>query len=141
MALAAAQIVDAVAARLVPMAATGGRVFTSRSWPLSEAELPAWRVLAQSESIEEISFDGLERHSLQISCEAYASATANLDDALHDLAAAGLALIHATPTTLLLKTSGIERRFSTEGEAEIGSISITLDSIFHTYKTAPETII
>ena len=141
MPLAAAIVVDHVAGRLVPIVATGGRVFTSRAWPISEAELPAWRVLAESESVEEVSLDGIERHSLQISCEAYASASANLDDTLHNLAAAGLTLIHAPPITYTIKTAGIERRFSSQGEAEIGSISITLDAIFFTNKTAPETII
>jgi hypothetical protein len=52
MALAAAQVVDAVAARLVPVVLSGGRVYTSRLWPLTEAEIPAWRVTAEDEEVE-----------------------------------------------------------------------------------------
>ena len=56
MALAAAQVVDALAARVAPQAAVSGRVKTSRTWPWSEAELPACRIFAADERVEPAEF-------------------------------------------------------------------------------------
>lgn len=94
MTLAAAQVIDAVAAKLVPMVATGGRVYTSRMWPITQAELPAWRVFASDETVQDMLLDGsLREHRLSVTVEGYVRATADLDDALHSLAAAGLTLL------------------------------------------------
>lgn len=141
MALAAAQVVDAVAALLVPMVATGGRVYTSRAWPLSDDDLPAWRVTAEDESVELLNLNGTEQeHVLQINVTATARAAADLDDTLHALAASGLTLLFANPP-YGLELQGIERDMSTEGEAAVGRIVLRLRSTFHTAPSAPETIL
>src|SRR4051812_5941361 len=103
MALAAAQVVDALAALLVPVALSGGRVYTSRLWPLTEAELPAWRVTAETEEVQPTTIhSGVEQHLLSVEAKGYARATDNLDDSLHALAAAGLtALFAGTPAHFL----------------------------------------
>ena len=62
MALAAAQVIDALAARLVPLAATGGRVYTSRAWPLTD--LPAWRVTAEDEAVQQAAVEPWNQHDL-----------------------------------------------------------------------------
>lgn len=140
MALAAAQVVDAIAALLVPMPATGGRVYTSRTWPLAEADLPAWRVTAEEEIVERADVSGLNQHSLVVRAGAVARATANLDDALHALAAAGLTLLFAGTPPHDLQLQRIDREMSTEGEAAVGTIALDLRAIYFVNPAAPETI-
>jgi hypothetical protein len=142
MALAAAQVVDAVAALLVPMVATGGRVYTSRTWPLAEADLPAWRVTAEDEVVEIEALDGSEQtHQLSIEATCSTRAVADLDDALHALAAAGLALLFAPMPPYGLTLQAIGRSLATEGEAAVGRVTLSLNAIYLTAPAAPETIL
>lgn len=142
MALAAAQVIDALAALLVPMSATGGRVYTSRTWPLDEASMPAWRITAGSEGITGQTLDGgVQRHELVVDAQCTARATADLDDTLHDLAAAGIALLFAGVPPYGLQMDAIDRELATEGEAAVGRITLRLSTVFHTAPGAPETIL
>ena len=140
MALAAAQVVDAIAARLVPMVATGGRVYTSRTWPLAEADLPAWRVTAEGEDVTRATVEGLNEHSLSVRARASARTTADLDDTLHALAASGLALLFAEPVPYGLQLERIDRELSTEGEAAVGAISLDMRAQYFVAPATPETI-
>lgn len=142
MALAAAQVVDAVAALLVPMDATDGRVYTSRTWPLTEADLPAWRVIAQDERVDGATLSGnLQQHTLQLDAQATARSVADLDDALHDLAAAGLTLLFAGTPPYGLQLTGISRDLGAEGEAAVGRITLQMQATFFTSPLAPEIIL
>jgi hypothetical protein len=142
MALAAAQVIDALAALLVPMTATAGRVYTSRLWPLAEADLPAWRVTAGSENVELLDLAGAyQQHVLEVLAECSTRATADLDDALHALAAAGLTLLFAGTPPYGLQLLGIEREVATEGEASVGRVRLRMQALFHTAPSAPETLI
>lgn len=140
MALAAAQVIDALAARLVPLTATAGRVYASRAWPLDEASLPAWRVTAADEQLERVDLDGLHRHTLEVEATAITRVSADLDDALHALAAGGLALLFASPVPYDLSGLSIGRNVTTEGEAAVGSITLRLSAVFFTNPATPETI-
>ena len=141
MALAAAQAIDTLAARLVPLAATAGRVYTSRAWPLADADLPAWRVVAADEACELVDLGGLHRHTLQVDATALARVTADLDDSLHTLAASGLALLFAPTAPYGLTLAGISRAITTEGEASVGAITLHLQAIFYSNPATPETIV
>jgi hypothetical protein len=142
MALAAAQVVDAVAALLVPMVATGGRVYTSRAWPLAESDLPAWRVTAEDETVETDALDDSEQtHSLNIQAQCSTRAVADLDDALHALAASGLGLLFDPPAPYGLRLQSIDRTLATEGEAAVGRVTLSLNATFQTAPSAPETIL
>lgn len=140
MALAAAQVVDAIAALLVPMTATAGRVYTSRAWPLAEADLPAWRVTAEGEDVTRATVDGLNEHSLTVRARAVARATADLDDTLHALAASGLALLFAAPVPYGLQLQAIDRALTTEGEAAVGAIALDMRAVYWVAPATPETI-
>jgi len=140
MALAAAQVIDALAARLAPMAATGGRVHTSRAWPLTEAGLPAWRVTAADEVVESATVDGINLHQLEVDAATIVRVSADLDDAMHELAAGGLALLFAAPVPYGLRLLGIGRETTTEGEATVGRITLRLQALFYATPAAPETI-
>jgi hypothetical protein len=142
MALAAAQVVDAVAARLVPVVLSGGRVYTSRLWPLTEAEIPAWRVTAEDEEVETTTVHaGVQQHILTVEAKGYRRATSDLDDALHALAAAGLTALFAGTPPHFLALTAIERDMTTEGEAAMGVITLRMQTRFFTQPSAPETIL
>jgi hypothetical protein len=142
MALAAAQVVDALAARIAAQAGLGtGGVKTSRAWPWAEADLPACRIYAASEQAELVAIDGLHQHNLSVDAEYTVRATADLDDALHAQAAAGLALLFAAPAPYGLQLTGISREAATEGEASVGRITLQISATFAAYPAAPETIV
>lgn len=138
MALAAAQVIDALAARLVPLAATAGRVFTSRAWPLDV--LPAWRVTAADEAVSADTVEPINRHDLAVEASAFTHAAADLDDALHALAAGGLALLFAPTVPYGLRLTGLSRRLAPDGEASTGVITLRLACTYWVNPSTPEVI-
>lgn len=142
MTLAAATVVDAIAARLVPMVATGGRVYTSRAWPLALAGLPAWRVTAQDEIVQVQTMDGAQQeHTLAVLAACTARATADLDDTLHALAASGLTLLFAGTVPYRLQLARITRHLQDDDTAALGVVTLQLSATFYTAPAAPETIL
>lgn len=142
MALAAAQVVDALVARLLAVTVTSGRVYPSRTWPLADADLPAWLVFVQDEPVELQGLDGdMHMHTPVIACRAHAAATADLDDTLNALAAAGLAALFAPPVPYALELTAIERRMATLGEARLGTVTLLVRATFIARASAPETIL
>ena len=152
MPLASAQVVDALAARLSGNTAAGTRVYTSRAWPLAEAGLPAWKVIAADESLTPQTVDGDElEHSLSVELQGYAKALANLDDSLHALASSALSnvfnptggpdALSALLTQVSLSAQRIERAMRADGEAMLGLVTLTLRADFHTRASAPEIFI
>lgn len=153
MALAAAQVIDAIAARISGLSLAGSRVYTSRAWPLAEADLPAWRVVAADEDVAPLVVhpNALQEHALQVELRGHARAVSNLDDSLHALAAEALiSVFDTTPPADALNTIAsklqitlrrIERALASEGEAAIGLLVITLRVMFRTRPAAPETLV
>lgn len=141
MALAAAQVIDALAARIVPLAATGGRVHTSRAWPLSEADLPAWRVIASDEQVERAQIGGVNQHLLEVTAAAFVRSVADIDDAMHSLAEGALALLFASPVPYGLQLVGIDRELTTENEAAMGRVGLRMRAMFYVDPAQPGTIL
>lgn len=143
MALAAAQVVDALAARIAAQPNLGaGGVKTSRAWPWSEDDLPACRIFASDESVEEVTIDaGTNQHTLQVDAQYSARAVADLDDTLHALAASGQALLLAGNPPHGAQLTGIVRELASEGEAAVGRITLQLRCTFFVVPSAPETIL
>lgn len=142
MALASAQVIDALAARLGPVALSGGRVFTSRTWPLTEADLPAWRVVAQDEPVvRQYVGSTVNEHTLTVDCVGVVRAVADLDYAMHALAAEGMTALFAEPVPFQLQLESIKREPSTEGECAVGTITVSLTARFAVDQTAPETLL
>lgn len=155
MALAAAQIVEAVAT-LVRTAPVGmatpyiDSTHTDRAWPFAEDELPAWRVLADDEDIELVTmhYPAIERHTLVVLLEGRVRAVSSLDDAMNDMAATVLAAIFASAATASLsglaktmRATSINRSPESEGQAAIGAIDIRLEVVFCTLSNDPSTIV
>jgi len=163
MALAAAQVIDAIAGRINGLPLAGTDVFTSRAWPLTEEILPAWRVVAEDEEIEAMTVHRKtpQKHDLEVTLRGFARAVANLDDALNALAAEVLTAIFADVVVsdpladppvvadaldqlankLQISARRIERGYGTDGEAALGAVTVTLKAVFKTMSNAPETII
>lgn len=141
MALAAAQVVDALAARVAAQPAVAGRVKTSRTWPWSEDELPACRVFANDEAVQAADLSGVNQHALLVDVEYTALAVADLDDTLHALAASGMALLFASAVPYELQLTGISRQLATEGEAAVGRITVQLSATYFVAPADPETIL
>lgn len=142
MTLAAATVVDAVAARLVPLPASAGRVYTDRAWPFPDTQLPAWTVSAEDERVESADLGGdINQHQLDIVCRGKVKATAAIDDVMHTLGAGGMALIFALPVPHHLQLTGIKRSAGASGEAVLGEITITLQATYYVRQSAPETIV
>lgn len=144
MALATAQVVDAVAARVAAQAGLGaGGVKTSRLWPWAETDLPAVRVFAGDEEVQLAAIDPtpINQHRAEIDVQYSARATADLDDALHALAEGGLPLIFAAPIPYGLELTAITRELPQEDEATVGRITLRLAATFHVAPTAPATFL
>lgn len=141
MALASKQVTDALAARLVPMAATGGRVFTNRNVRLTEADLPCWRVLAADERMQPLTLDGTNQHELDVLASVYVRDTADLDAAMAALAASGEALLFADPNPYGLELTRHERAVVTVGEASVGVFHVTVRAHFAADPRYPETLL
>jgi DNA-binding phage protein len=153
MALAAAQVIDAIAARISGLALAGNRVYTSRAWPLTEADLPAARVLAGDEEVRVLTVhpNTLQEHTLDVDIEGYVRHINTVDDAMHALAAQWLAqlfklvppadALNTIASKLQISLQRISRSMQAEGQATLGRIVITLRVIFRTRASAPETLV
>lgn len=141
MPLAAATVVDHIATRLRGATAAGQRVFTSRLWPITDAELPAWRVVAGDEPVDYSTMSGLNRHSLTVQVTGLVRATADVDDAMHALAAQAMPLIFTAPNPYGLQLDRISRDTPSDGEAALGAITLTVAATYYADPTAPETIL
>lgn len=152
MPLAAAQVIDALAERITGLSLAGDRVLTSRTWPLAEKDLPAWRVIAVDEDVEPTTVHkpSLNLHHLQVELRGFASASEDLDDVLHAMASQALTAVFNTPVVadalagmvrkVSLSLRRIERAMKTEGEASLGLVTITIRAEFHTPSNDPDTI-
>lgn len=142
MALAAAQVVTALAARLAAQSTLGaGGVKTSRTWPWEEADLPACRIYAVDEQVDLATQEGINQHLLSVDAQYTVKDTLQLDDAMHAQASAGLALLFAGVLPYGLQLTGITRQTATEGESAVGQITLQLRCQFYVAPSAPETII
>jgi hypothetical protein len=138
MALAAAQVVAALKARIVPLGAAGG-VHTSRAHPLQV--LPAWRLTAEDEPVAEAMMSGINEHQLVVAVSGVARASEDLDDVLHAMAASASAALFAAPVPHQLQLTRIARRMASEGEASVGVITLYVRATYWVDPAAPETII
>ena len=151
MALAAAQVADRVAAILVAAAtAASSRVFTSRTWPLAEAELPALRVYVDAEQIEPetIDYPYLQKHSAAVRVQGSVQASADIDDAMHNLAEQVLSALFGTqanaqlqPLTNVYMTASEIDRAVIDGPADVGQITVGLAVQFRTFSNNPSTLV
>ena len=151
MALASAQIVDAIVTRLSGNTPASTRVYASRVHPLTTAELPAWRVFADEETIvtQTVHFPAVLEHALSVQCDGYVQANSSMDDAMHAMAEQALIALYDTLAHLTLGITNlsvnapqrIEREVVNEGQANLGRIGLSLLLRYRTAQNDPATII
>jgi hypothetical protein len=152
MALAAAQCVTQIAALLVAAGTVAGaRVYTNRNWPLSEDDLPALLVHADTETLTAatLEYPWLDAHELEVRVQGYVRATETLDDEINALAEQVLNALFTTQAAAQLsplvgvemRCSEIERFATNVGPADAGQAAVTLALRFHTPSNAPQTLV
>ena len=152
MALAAAQISTAIVDLIKGPTTTpaGERVYASRSWPLSETKLPAWRVIRQQEEVrpESAHYPAVQSHALIVDLQGNCRDVNDLDEQLDEMASTALSAVFATQSTATLGDRNvtvqlvrIDRELADEGEATFGRVTVSLQVQFFTRSDDPETII
>lgn len=142
--LAAAQVRNDVASRLVPCALTAGRVFAGRYWPVTESEMPCWFVAIDQEDIQAdgLSWPGVQTHSLRLLAEGYVVDTDSLETTLDTLQSQGLQALFSAVNTYQLRCIGTRRRVAdAEGQSgRIGVLTLYLEATFLTVEGQPDTL-
>jgi hypothetical protein len=143
MTLAAATVTASVATRLTGLASTGARVFNGRSTPLTESELPCWRISKGAEAIQRdgINYPALELHELEIQAEGVLADLTTLEADMDALAAEGLTGLFGTQPPHQLRCEGITREPGKLGERAVGVVTLRLIATFYTRQNAPETLL
>lgn len=141
MLVAAQQVVQALAARLVPMPATGGRVITSRTVTIEEADLPCWRVTYGNEDVTDRYINGADRCQLDVQASVYVRDVLALDEELAALMAAGQALLFAEPKPHGLQRDALVPDLVTVGEAAAGRLTLNLRATYVVNPAQPGTLL
>jgi hypothetical protein len=151
MALAAAIVIDAVATRVRAVTGWSARVFTDRAFAFDDTQLPAAKVMAGDEVIggQTVHAGAVQTHDLDIDVEIHVRAVTDLDDAMHNAAAAVLTKLHDNAAISALGAAGVQswrqtstlREMQAGGEAAIGVITLRHQARFCTLASAPETIL
>ena len=123
------QIRDYFETALSGLTTTGANVFQTRTYPLTDAKLPALVLFNGDESSERRSAGaGLQRLFQQV-VEGYAKANANVDDTLDAIADEVEAAIDADPTigglAATVYLADTEFEFSGDSEKPVGIIRMT----------------
>jgi len=110
---------------------TGSRVFDTRIYPLTSAELPALIVYARDEDIEyeDLKPNRLQRRDLSVVIEAHAKATANLEDTFDTIAKEVEEAISNDLTVngnaKDVRLDSIDTDFNSDGQSKAGVMTIT----------------
>lgn len=144
--LAAAQVRQLVAQRLIACALTAGKVDEGRYTVASEAELPRWFVaIDPGEDIgaEGLSWPRLLTHTLRIRAEGVVQAADGLEALLDTLQLQGLQALFGEAPPYQLQCIGV-RRQSNDGSgqaADLGALVLHLEATYRTVEGDPETLI
>ncbi len=139
--LAAAQVVQSVATRLGTVVLSGGRVYTNRNHPLTEADLPAWRVYMDAEDVTGAELAGVNEHIGIVNAEGYVRDVTAADDAMNALASQGCAAVFATTSAFGFQLQGIDREPTREGESATALVRLRVAARYFVAPSDPETIL
>lgn len=144
--LAAAQVRQLVAQRLLGCALTSSRVFEGRYHPAAENELPCWFVsIEPGEDIEAegIAWPRLLTHRLRIRADGFVASATALETQLDTLQQQGLAALFGTEPPFNLRCIGTRRKVDDDGQqaARLGALTLHLEAVFHGIEGQPENLI
>ena len=140
------QIRDRMATTLTSgVALVSSRIYISRTYPVTSANLPALTVYAGSEtsSLVTIGISKTLQRTLSVNVDVYARATSNLDDDIDAItvqveeAIAADFTVNGLAKEALLTSTDIE--YSGEAEQQIGIAHMTYDVLYHTSVADVET--
>lgn len=141
------QIRDAIVAATTGLSITGSNVFRSRIYPIEQTKLPGLCIFTKSEAVE---FDTLTmsrsvNRVLDVTIEAYVSATANYDNTLDEIAVEVEEALAADPTLGSLakdtQVTAFEADFSGDGEQPVAIGRFTVTVQYRTSETDVETAV
>lgn len=141
------QIRDAIVAATTGLSITGSNVFRSRIYPIEQTKLPGLCIFTKSEAVE---FDTLTmsrsvNRVLDVTIEAYVSATINYDNTLDEIAVEVEEALAADPTLGSLakdtQVTAFEADFSGDGEQPVAIGRFTVTVQYRTSETDVETAV
>lgn len=142
MTLAAAQVLDELAARVAPMPSLASALQTTREDGVTLVDLPAAWLWADDESAERVTMD-VDIHQVQLDgvLRLIVADAAALDDAMNAAASEAMALLFASPAPYALEWTGTRRVPATRGAARCGEITITWRATYHVDPAAPDVLV
>jgi hypothetical protein len=139
------QIREAIATAVTGLTTTGSRVYQSRVYPLRPDNLPALRVMTQSESVATATLPAprlLERR-LRVDVEAVAQAAADLDDTLDGICkeveialAMPLGALGALVKTITLQS--VDITLVSEADQPVGVAAMAYEAVYMAAENAPD---
>lgn len=141
------QIRDAIVTATTGLSITGSNVFRSRIYPIEQTKLPGLCIFTKSEAVE---FDTLTmsrsvNRVLDVTIEAYVSATINYDNTLDQIAVEVEEALAADPTLGSLakdtQVTAFEADFSGDGEQPVAIGRFTVTVQYRTSETDVETAV
>ena len=141
MQLAAAQVVEALAARVAPMPSLASPLQTTREDGVTPVDLPAAWLWGDDESAELASTEGIHQVQLDGVLRLIVADAEHLDDAMNTAAAEAMALLFAAPAPYGLEWTGTRRVPATRGAVRCGEISINWRATYHVDPAAPDVLV
>tara|TARA_R110001632_G_scaffold9645_2_gene36793 strand:- start:3167 stop:3610 length:444 start_codon:yes stop_codon:yes gene_type:complete len=138
------QLRDRAVADLTGLATTGSKIYASRVYPLTTANLPGLCVYTREESVEVTTINSPRTliRELALIVEGYAASTTVLDDTLDQIAlevekalAADITLNNLAKT---IKLQSVDAEYSDEGEQPVGIIRLTYAVEYAALENNPE---
>ena len=139
------QLREAIATLVTSLTTTGTRVYQNRVYPLQTSELSCLVITTDGDQVENLSIHNpvLQRRETRVRIEAYARATATLDDTL-DLICKEVEIAIAGASTSLVKGlmyNGCQIDIEAIGDQPVGKASMIFSKDLYTVSNAPDVLI
>ena len=139
------QLREAIATLVTSLTTTGTRVYQNRVYPLQTSELPCLVITTDGDQVDNITMNNpaQQQRETRVRIEAYARATATLDDTL-DLICKEVEIAIAGASTSLVKGlmyNGCQIDIEAIGDQPVGKASMIFSKDLYTVSNAPDVLI
>jgi hypothetical protein len=143
------QVRDLAVTTITGLTTTGGRIFSTRLFPLGQTDLPCWVVSTGDETVETVTMamGGVaeQERSMALEFDGYARGVATVENTLEAMAAELETAMLPSIFSALVKSiylESMEPQLSAEDlDNAFGIMSVVYRVIYHTTQGAPETAI
>lgn len=138
------QVREEIASILVGLATTGTRVFTSRTYPIRDVDLPCLRIKTEQERVEYVTVNqpAQQEREITLVIEAIAKATENLDDTLDDICKEVELVIDSVATISKdIQLAGTNIEMSVEGNQPVGMATMIYRMKVYTLANSPDVVL